>query len=91
MPLRTPASSSPLPTGPRRSPSWMDLLAVTTLGVRSAGTVTARVRVVDALRPGRKYRLIVQSYDGNLTYADNPEGGAIFCVELPADAEGAAS
>ena len=30
-------------------------------------------------------RTIVQSYDGTLTYSDNPAGGSIFCVELPAD------
>jgi two-component system, LuxR family, sensor kinase FixL len=33
-------------------------------------------------------KTIVQSYDGSLTYTDNPEGGAIFCVELPADPGG---
>jgi len=35
-------------------------------------------------------RTIVQSYNGSLTYADNPEGGAIFTIELPAEKEGAA-
>jgi two-component system sensor kinase FixL len=35
-------------------------------------------------------RTIVQSYEGSLTYADNPEGGAIFSIELPAEKESAA-
>jgi two-component system sensor kinase FixL len=35
-------------------------------------------------------RTIVQSYEGSLTYADNPEGGAIFSIELPAEKENAA-
>jgi C4-dicarboxylate-specific signal transduction histidine kinase len=30
-------------------------------------------------------RTIVQSYEGSLTYADNPNGGAVFSIELPAD------
>ena len=30
-------------------------------------------------------RTIIQSYEGSLTYADNPEGGAIFSIELPAE------
>jgi len=30
-------------------------------------------------------RKIVQSYGGSLSYSDNPAGGAVFCVELPAD------
>jgi two-component system sensor kinase FixL len=30
-------------------------------------------------------KTIVQSYDGSLTYSDNPRGGSIFSVELPAD------
>jgi two-component system sensor kinase FixL len=30
-------------------------------------------------------RTIVQSYGGTLTYADNPAGGSIFTIELPAD------
>jgi two-component system sensor kinase FixL len=34
-------------------------------------------------------KTIVQSCDGKLTCADNPEGGAVFSVELPADKEGA--
>jgi two-component system sensor kinase FixL len=34
-------------------------------------------------------RTIVQSYGGTLTYRDNPGGGAIFEVELPAHEEGA--
>jgi two-component system sensor kinase FixL len=34
-------------------------------------------------------KTIVQSYDGNLTYSDNPRGGSIFCIELPADGEAA--
>ena len=34
-------------------------------------------------------RTIVQSYEGSLTYADNPEGGAIFSIELPAEKESA--
>lgn len=29
-------------------------------------------------------RTIIRSYGGNLTYHDNPEGGAVFVVELPA-------
>jgi C4-dicarboxylate-specific signal transduction histidine kinase len=29
-------------------------------------------------------RTIVQSYGGSLTYSDNPDGGSIFAVELPA-------
>jgi len=29
-------------------------------------------------------RTIVQAYGGSLTYSDNPEGGSIFAVELPA-------
>jgi C4-dicarboxylate-specific signal transduction histidine kinase len=28
-------------------------------------------------------RTIVQAYGGSLTYRDNPDGGAIFVVELP--------
>jgi two-component system sensor kinase FixL len=32
-------------------------------------------------------RTIVQAYGGSLTYTDNPEGGAIFAVELPPMAE----
>lgn len=32
-------------------------------------------------------KTIVQSYGGSLTYADNPGGGTIFSVELPADTE----
>jgi two-component system sensor kinase FixL len=35
-------------------------------------------------------RTIVQSYEGGLTYTDNPEGGAIFSIELPAEKESAA-
>jgi two-component system sensor kinase FixL len=35
-------------------------------------------------------RTIVQSYEGSLTYTDNPEGGAIFSIELPAETESAA-
>jgi two-component system sensor kinase FixL len=34
-------------------------------------------------------KTIVQSYDGNLSYSDNPRGGAIFSIELPADKEAA--
>jgi two-component system sensor kinase FixL len=30
-------------------------------------------------------RTIVQSYGGSLGYSHNPAGGAVFCVELPAD------
>jgi two-component system sensor kinase FixL len=33
-------------------------------------------------------RTIVQAYGGSLTYTDNPDGGAIFAVELPPLAEG---
>ena len=32
-------------------------------------------------------RTIIQSYGGRLTYTDNPVGGAIFSIDLPADAE----
>lgn len=32
-------------------------------------------------------RTIVQSYSGSLSYADNPRGGSVFSVELPADEE----
>ena len=32
-------------------------------------------------------KTIVQSYDGRLSYSDNPRGGSIFSVELPADEE----
>jgi C4-dicarboxylate-specific signal transduction histidine kinase len=32
-------------------------------------------------------KTIVQSYDGSLTYSDNPQGGSIFSVELPPDEE----
>jgi two-component system sensor histidine kinase DctS len=35
-------------------------------------------------------RTIVQSYDGSLTYTDNPVGGAIFRIELPTEKESAA-
>jgi two-component system sensor kinase FixL len=35
-------------------------------------------------------RTIVQSYEGSLTYTDNPVGGAIFSIELPAEEENAA-
>jgi two-component system sensor kinase FixL len=34
-------------------------------------------------------KTIVQSYEGTLTYSDNPEGGAVFSVQLPAENEGA--
>jgi two-component system sensor kinase FixL len=34
-------------------------------------------------------RTIVQSCDGNLSYSDNPRGGSIFTIELPADKEAA--
>jgi C4-dicarboxylate-specific signal transduction histidine kinase len=30
-------------------------------------------------------KTIVQSYEGSLSYADNPKGGAVFSVELPVD------
>jgi two-component system sensor kinase FixL len=30
-------------------------------------------------------KTIVQSYDGSLTYSDNPAGGAVFTIELPAE------
>jgi two-component system sensor kinase FixL len=32
-------------------------------------------------------RTIIQSYDGSLTYTDNPGGGAIFAIDLPAEQE----
>jgi two-component system, LuxR family, sensor kinase FixL len=32
-------------------------------------------------------RTIVQSYGGTLTYADNPAGGSVFTIELPAQQE----
>jgi two-component system sensor kinase FixL len=32
-------------------------------------------------------RTIIQSYDGSLTYTDNPGGGAVFAIDLPAEAE----
>ena len=32
-------------------------------------------------------RTIVQSYGGSLTYRDNPDGGAVFAIELPAENE----
>jgi two-component system, LuxR family, sensor kinase FixL len=32
-------------------------------------------------------RTIVQSYDGTLEYRDNPEGGAVFSIDLPAERE----
>jgi two-component system sensor kinase FixL len=35
-------------------------------------------------------RTIVQSYGGSLTYSDNPGGGAVFAIELPAEAESTA-
>jgi C4-dicarboxylate-specific signal transduction histidine kinase len=35
-------------------------------------------------------RTIVQSYNGSLTYEDNPGGGAVFAIELPAESESAA-
>jgi two-component system sensor kinase FixL len=34
-------------------------------------------------------KTIVQSYDGSLTYSDNPRGGSIFTIELPAVEEAA--
>lgn len=34
-------------------------------------------------------KTIVQSYDGSLTYSDNPAGGSVFTIELPADAPAA--
>ena len=34
-------------------------------------------------------RTITQSCGGSLTYTDNPAGGAIFSIELPADKESA--
>jgi two-component system sensor kinase FixL len=30
-------------------------------------------------------RTIAQSYDGSLTYSDNPDGGCVFTIELPAE------
>ena len=36
-------------------------------------------------------RTIIQSYGGSLTYTDNPAGGAIFSIELPADKESASA
>ncbi|HVY64164.1 MAG TPA: PAS domain S-box protein [Gammaproteobacteria bacterium] len=36
-------------------------------------------------------RTIVQSYDGSLTYTDNPVGGAIFSIDLPAERESSAA
>jgi hypothetical protein len=50
----------------RRKPqggSWTALLAATTLGVAGASTVHAEVRSNAQLDEGRRYRLIVQSYD----------------------------
>jgi two-component system sensor kinase FixL len=32
-------------------------------------------------------KTIVQSYGGTLGYAENPAGGAVFAVELPAEQE----
>jgi C4-dicarboxylate-specific signal transduction histidine kinase len=32
-------------------------------------------------------KTIVQSYEGSLSYSDNPRGGSIFTIELPADQE----
>ncbi len=32
-------------------------------------------------------KTIIQSCDGNLSYSDNPGGGAIFCIDLPAERE----
>jgi two-component system sensor kinase FixL len=34
-------------------------------------------------------KTIVQSYDGSLSYSDNPSGGSIFCIELPAEEKAA--
>lgn len=34
-------------------------------------------------------RTIAQAFGGSLTYSDNPEGGAVFSLELPAASEGA--
>jgi two-component system sensor kinase FixL len=34
-------------------------------------------------------KTIVQSYEGDLTYRDNPRGGAVFAIELPAEKEAA--
>jgi two-component system sensor kinase FixL len=34
-------------------------------------------------------KTIVQSYDGTLTYSDNPAGGSVFTIELPADSSAA--
>lgn len=34
-------------------------------------------------------RTIVQSYDGSLTYTDNPVGGSVFTIELPAESPAA--
>jgi hypothetical protein len=51
---------------PARKPSggsWTALLAATTLGVAGASTVHAEVRSNAQLDEGRRYRLIVQSYD----------------------------
>jgi C4-dicarboxylate-specific signal transduction histidine kinase len=36
-------------------------------------------------------RTIVQSFGGALTYADNPEGGSIFTIDLPAEQTQAAA
>jgi two-component system sensor histidine kinase DctS len=33
-------------------------------------------------------RTIVQNHGGKLSYSDNPEGGAVFTVSLPAGTEG---
>lgn len=32
-------------------------------------------------------KTIVQSYDGQLSYSDNPGGGSVFTIELPADTQ----
>jgi C4-dicarboxylate-specific signal transduction histidine kinase len=36
-------------------------------------------------------KTIVQSYGGTLSFSDNPAGGTIFAVELPAEVEGDAT
>ncbi len=54
--------------------SWMALLAVTTLGVDSAESVSAIVKMRAPLPAAAQYRLVVQSYDA--TEGEIPGKGA---------------
>ena len=76
MALRRRIPSTPtLAKIPAPAPSWMSLLASTTLGV-DGSSFRALVRAEDAagLVDSASYRLIVQSYDGSIRKGARPVG-----------------